>query len=64
VTGWWPAEPRRLEGLLLARIEPNGSLEPAGSTPLVLANGQADEVRRQREPSSCRRLGAVSASAA
>jgi len=46
VTGWTPAEPRRPESLLLARVGSDGSLEPAGSVPLVLANGQTDEVRR------------------
>jgi hypothetical protein len=50
VTGGSPAEPRRPESLLLARVGSDGSLEPAGSTPLVLADGQADEVRRQLEP--------------
>jgi hypothetical protein len=50
VTGWSPAEPRRPESLLLARVGSDGSIEPAGSTPLVLADGQADEVRRQLEP--------------
>jgi bifunctional non-homologous end joining protein LigD len=50
VTGWSPAERRRPESLLLARAGSDGSLEPAGSTPLVLADGQADEARRQLEP--------------
>jgi bifunctional non-homologous end joining protein LigD len=49
VTGWSPAERRRPESLLLARPGTDGSLEPAGSVPLVLANGHADEVRRQLE---------------
>jgi bifunctional non-homologous end joining protein LigD len=50
VTGWSPAEPRRPESLLLARVGSNGTLEPAGSVPLVLGNGQADDVRRRLEP--------------
>jgi bifunctional non-homologous end joining protein LigD len=50
VSGWSPAERRRPESLLLARAESDGSLEPAGSVPFVLADGQADEVRRQLEP--------------
>jgi ATP-dependent DNA ligase len=50
VTGWSPAERRRPESLLLARVGSDGSLEPAGTTPLVLAAGQADEVRRKLEP--------------
>jgi bifunctional non-homologous end joining protein LigD len=50
VTGWSPAEPRRPESLLLARVGSDGGLEPAGSAPLVLADGQADEVRRRLEP--------------
>ena len=50
VTGWSPAEPRRPESLLLARVGSDGSLEPAGSTPLVVADGQADDVRRRLEP--------------
>ena len=50
VTGWSPAEPRRLESLLLARVGSDGGLEPAGSAPLVLADGQANEVRRRLEP--------------
>jgi bifunctional non-homologous end joining protein LigD len=49
VSGWSPAERRRPESLLLARAGPGGSLEPAGSVPFVLANGQADDVRRQLE---------------
>jgi bifunctional non-homologous end joining protein LigD len=47
VSGWSPAERRRPESLLLARPGPDGGLEPAGSVPIVLADGQADEVRRQ-----------------
>jgi hypothetical protein len=35
---------------MLARVGSDGSLEPAGSTRLVLADGQADETRRQLEP--------------
>jgi bifunctional non-homologous end joining protein LigD len=50
VTGWSPAEPRRPESLLLTRVGSNGTLEPAGSVPLVLGNGQADDVRRRLEP--------------
>jgi ATP-dependent DNA ligase len=38
VSGWSPAERRRPESLLL---------EPAGSVPLVLADGHTDELRRQ-----------------
>jgi bifunctional non-homologous end joining protein LigD len=49
VSGWSPAERRRPESLLLARPRPDGSLEPAGNVPFVLADGQADEVRRQLE---------------
>jgi bifunctional non-homologous end joining protein LigD len=49
VSGWSPAERRRPESLLLARAGSDGSLEPAGSVPLVLADGQADDVRRQLE---------------
>jgi ATP-dependent DNA ligase len=50
VTGWTPPEPRRPESLLLARVERDGTIEPAGSVPLLLGNGQTDEVRRQLEP--------------
>jgi hypothetical protein len=50
VTGWSPAEPRRPESLLLARIGSDGTLEPAGSVPLVLGNGQTEDVRRGLEP--------------
>jgi bifunctional non-homologous end joining protein LigD len=49
VSGWSPAERRRPESLLLTRAGPDGSLEPAGSVPLVLAYGQAGDVRRQLE---------------
>jgi bifunctional non-homologous end joining protein LigD len=49
VSGWSPAEARRPESLLLARIGPDGALEPAGSVPLVLGNGRADDVRRRLE---------------
>jgi bifunctional non-homologous end joining protein LigD len=49
VSGWSPPERRHPESLLLARASPDGSLEPAGSVPLVLADGQADHVRRQLE---------------
>jgi bifunctional non-homologous end joining protein LigD len=49
VCGWSPREPRRPESLLLARVGSDGTLEPAGSVPFVLADGQADRVRRQLE---------------
>jgi bifunctional non-homologous end joining protein LigD len=49
VSGWSPAERRRPESLLLARPGPDGSLEPAGSVPFVLADGRPDELRRQLE---------------
>jgi bifunctional non-homologous end joining protein LigD len=49
VSGWSPAEGRRPESLLLARAGPDGSLEPAGSVPFVLPNGQTDDVRRRLE---------------
>jgi bifunctional non-homologous end joining protein LigD len=49
VSGWSPAERRRPESLLLARPGGDGSLEPAGSVPFVLADGQTDDVRRQLE---------------
>ena len=49
VSGWSAAERRRPESLLLVRAGPEGSLEPAGRIPFVLANGQADDVRRQLE---------------
>jgi hypothetical protein len=64
VTGWSPAEPRRPESLLLARVGSDGMLEPAGSVPLVLGNGQATTSGDGSCPSCCRRLAAVSASAA
>jgi bifunctional non-homologous end joining protein LigD len=47
VSGWSPAERRRPESLLLARSGGDGSLEPAGSVPFVLADGHTDEVRQQ-----------------
>jgi bifunctional non-homologous end joining protein LigD len=50
VTGWTPSETRRPESLLLARIGSGGTLERAGSVPLVLGNGQTDDVRRRLEP--------------
>jgi ATP-dependent DNA ligase len=50
VTGWCPPEPRRPESLLLARVGSDETLEPAGSVPLVIANGQADDVRGQLKP--------------
>jgi bifunctional non-homologous end joining protein LigD len=50
VTGWTPPERRRPESLLLARIEPDGTIEPAGSVPLVLGHGRTDDVRRRLEP--------------
>jgi bifunctional non-homologous end joining protein LigD len=49
VSGWSPAERRRPESLLLARAGWDGTLEPAGSVPLALANGQIDDARRQLE---------------
>jgi hypothetical protein len=49
VTGWSPRKRRRPESLLLARVGSDGSLEPAGSVPLVLGDGQADEIRRRLE---------------
>jgi hypothetical protein len=49
VSGWSPAERRRPESLLLARPGRDGTLEPAGSVPFVLADGQSDDVRRQLE---------------
>jgi bifunctional non-homologous end joining protein LigD len=49
VSGWSPAERRRPESLLLARPGPDRGLESAGSVPFVLADGQADELRRQLE---------------
>jgi len=48
VTGWSPAERRRPESLLLARRAPDGSLEAAGSVPIVLADS-TDDARRQLE---------------
>jgi ATP-dependent DNA ligase len=50
VTGWSPPEQRRPESLLLARVGSDGTLEPAGSVPLVLGNGQSDDIRRRLEP--------------
>jgi bifunctional non-homologous end joining protein LigD len=50
VSGWSPAEHQRPESLLLARVGSDGDVEAAGSVPLVLTNGQADDVRRQLEP--------------
>jgi hypothetical protein len=50
VCGWSPRERRRPESLLLARVGSDGSLESAGSVPLVLANGSADGLRRELEP--------------
>jgi bifunctional non-homologous end joining protein LigD len=49
VTGWSPRERRRPESLLLARVGSDGSLEPAGSVPLVLGDRQTDVVRRRLE---------------
>jgi bifunctional non-homologous end joining protein LigD len=49
VTGWTPPERRRPESLLLARIESDGTIEPAGSVPLVLGIGGTDDVRRRLE---------------
>ena len=50
VCGWSPRERRRPESLLLARVGSDGSLEAAGSVPLILANGGADDLRRELEP--------------
>jgi bifunctional non-homologous end joining protein LigD len=50
LTGWSPPEPRRPESLLLARIGADGTIEPAGSVPLVLGNGKTDDVRRRLQP--------------
>jgi bifunctional non-homologous end joining protein LigD len=50
VSGWSPPERRRPESLLLARAGSDGTLEPAGSVPFALANGQTDDARRQLEP--------------
>jgi bifunctional non-homologous end joining protein LigD len=47
VTGWSPREARRPESLLLARVGSDGMLEPADSVPLLLGDGQTDEVRRR-----------------
>jgi bifunctional non-homologous end joining protein LigD len=49
VSGWSPTERRRPESLLLARARRDGTLEPAGSVPFALANGQTDHARRQLE---------------
>jgi bifunctional non-homologous end joining protein LigD len=49
VTGWSPRERRRPESLLLARVGADGRLEPAGSVPLVLGDGRADEIRGRLE---------------
>jgi bifunctional non-homologous end joining protein LigD len=49
VTGWTPPERRRPESLVLARIGSDGTIEPAGSVPLVLGNGQTEDVRGQLE---------------
>jgi bifunctional non-homologous end joining protein LigD len=50
VSGWSPAQPRRPESLLLARVRSGGRLEPAGSVPLALGNSRSDEIRRKLEP--------------
>jgi bifunctional non-homologous end joining protein LigD len=50
VTDWTPPESRRPESLLLARVESDRTIEPAGSVPLVLGNVRADDVRRRLEP--------------
>ena len=50
VTGWSPPEQRRPESLLLARVGSDGTLEPAGSIPLVLGNGESDDIRRRLQP--------------
>jgi bifunctional non-homologous end joining protein LigD len=49
VTGWSPRERRRPESVLLARVGREGTLEPAGSAPLVPANGERDAVRSKLE---------------
>jgi bifunctional non-homologous end joining protein LigD len=49
VSGWSPPDRRHPESLLLARASPDGSLEPAGSVPFALANGETDDARRQLE---------------
>ena len=49
VSGWMPAERRRPESLLLARVGSEGRLEPAGSVPFVLAAEQTAQARRQLE---------------
>jgi bifunctional non-homologous end joining protein LigD len=49
VSGWMPAERRRPESLLLARIGPEGRLEPAGSVPFLLAAEETAQARRQLE---------------
>ena len=49
VCGWSPRERRRPESRVLARVGSDG-LEAAGSVPLILANGGADDLRRELEP--------------
>jgi bifunctional non-homologous end joining protein LigD len=49
VSGWLPAERRRPESLLLLRQAANGTLEPAGSVPLALPNGQREAARGELE---------------
>jgi bifunctional non-homologous end joining protein LigD len=49
VSGWSPPERRRPESLLLMRAARDGTLESAGSVPLVLPDSQADDVRRELE---------------
>jgi ATP-dependent DNA ligase len=55
VTGWTPPERRRPESLLLARIGSDGTIEPAGSVPLVRGKVPTDDVRRRLEPFVLRR---------
>lgn len=50
VWGWCPREPRRPESLLLARVGSDGCLESAGSVPLVVGDGRAEDLRRELEP--------------
>jgi bifunctional non-homologous end joining protein LigD len=64
VNGWSPAERRRPESLLLARVGSEGNLEPAGSVPFVLADGQTVTPGDSSRRSSCPPLGAATAFAA
>jgi bifunctional non-homologous end joining protein LigD len=49
VTGWSPPERSRPESVLLARVGREGTLEPAGTAPLVPASGERDAVRSKLE---------------